>query len=311
MIGRFERAPDVDAWASRLAITLAMRPDASTHPARLQAVAELALKADLQDLWNHLALALAEIRSGRGESAAGRLEKLRTSPEEATRAWFANQPSAWPILALAYSASNRRDEALRWLDRADDWALRRGREGPVGGLGEGSLRGSSRNDLATFLALRREAWSAIRGTTPPEDHEARLAAGSVRAAMGLDDSARADLEAAVADPRLGEQPRPWIELGHLLARAGRLEQAERAFARASALAPDDLQPFLERTGGSQARSRPGASSTHRPTLTRPAPSRRSPPSTPPLDGPPHSPASMAGSTSDPPSCPATRRRPPR
>jgi CubicO group peptidase (beta-lactamase class C family)/tetratricopeptide (TPR) repeat protein len=244
MLARYESSDDADAWAPSVATALAMASDAPADPARLLAVAERAIKAEPENLWNLLALAMAELRAGRFAASARRLEGLRAGKDEARQAWFARTPMVWPVLAMADHRLGRDDEARRWLDRADSW-FDRGLREYQDGSGVGILTGTTWSDWAAFLALRREARGAIRGGSPSEDVRDRLASGSLRWAMGRGAAAEADLEAVVADPRWRDEPRAWIELGRVRAQAGQTDRADDAFARAAALAPEDPQLFLE------------------------------------------------------------------
>ena len=64
--------------------------------------------------------------------------------------------------------------------------------------------------------------------------------------MRRDATATTDLEAVVADRRMGDSPQAWIELGRVLAHAGQGERADAAFAHAAAAAPENPQLFLDR-----------------------------------------------------------------
>ena len=243
MIERFDRSADADQWSSRVATTIALGPGAADDPARLLAVAERGFKADSKNLWNVLALAMAELRAGRHEAVVDRLEGRRK--DERTMTSFARTPMVWPVLAMAYGRLGRRDEALRWLDRADshfDQAVQNDQSGTSGGIGGRT----SWNSWAAFLVVRREASLAIRGGLPSEDARERLAAGVRRGAMGLNETARTDLEAVVADRGQRDLPQAWIELGRVLAQAGQGELSDAAFARAADSSPEEPQRFLER-----------------------------------------------------------------
>jgi CubicO group peptidase (beta-lactamase class C family)/tetratricopeptide (TPR) repeat protein len=224
-------------------IALALGRDLVADAGGLVTAAERNLKAEPANLWNSLALALAEIRAGRFEVAAGRLDAIRTDGDPERSAWFANTPMVWPVLALAEAGRGRRDEALRWLDRSESCLAHRASQGE-NGTDVDVFDGTAWNDWAAFLVLRDEAWRTIHGARPAEDPRMRLASGVVRAAMGLHDQARADLDLVASAPGMHGDSRPLIELGRVLARAGRAEDADTVFTRAAALIPDDAQPFL-------------------------------------------------------------------
>jgi CubicO group peptidase (beta-lactamase class C family)/tetratricopeptide (TPR) repeat protein len=241
LLARFARREDAAQSGLCAVMAAALAPSAGGEPARLVGLAESAQANQFQRVENRLALALARFRAGQYEAAIADLETARRDFDSSV--WFARQPLAWLVLALAHAGAGRRDEAVRWLDRADsyvDYVTEQLQNGPQ----FSAWLPLPWQEWAAFLILRREAWIACRGGAPPDDPRARLVSGLLRAALGLRPAALADLEFVVA--RMPDDPRGWIELGRLHAEAGSAELADAAFARAALLHSTDPQAFIDR-----------------------------------------------------------------
>ena len=253
-------------WTLNALRTANLSANAPVAPEKLIEIARRLVakgRGDRWYSWHRIELGHALLRAGQDQAALSELME------------FAYDSNAAPVIALVHARAGQPERARRWLT-----ALEQNLEQTIRDehLAKGGLKESANlaHDVLRAELLRREAY-AILGTKAPElralrllrgdsfwrlgDHQraetefaAAIAAAPDHAGalidrawifegLGLPDRSMADL--ALAARLRTDDPRPWVAKGRLLAARGLQSEADQAYARAAAIAPGRLDPFLE------------------------------------------------------------------
>jgi tetratricopeptide (TPR) repeat protein len=128
-----------------------LAPGALADPAEVVRRAQRMVRATRGDRADVLlSLAVAHYRAGQWKPAVARAEQaMARSPESA---WL-----TWPVLAMAHAKLGQKEEARRWMDKAEEWHRKEGRR-----MDEESA-GFAPVEWADFAILRSEAAGLVGG----------------------------------------------------------------------------------------------------------------------------------------------------
>jgi len=142
-------------------------PDVVPDAARL---VEMAQREEAKESWRVVHVALARHRAGQPEQA------VQAIKQRGAEDW----PVSWPVLALAHHRLGKKDEARRWLERAEAWLEET--------LDEALVRPGVKlplpwMDWAEFLIVRHEARQALGAGKSRADEKLEQLDTRARAAL--------------------------------------------------------------------------------------------------------------------------------
>jgi tetratricopeptide (TPR) repeat protein len=256
-------AEDTSFWVREAVRTAALSPESPIAPEKLVSMAQRLIAHGKNDDWNRVTLGNALFRAGRDKEALAALEG------------DTGNVNAKVVIALIHARDRRSEQARRWLQ-----AIERDLEDHImeALLSQSALRpprywahevhradllrpeayallSEPTPEVRALRLLRADALWRLRETKQAESELAASVAGApdevaalierARTFEGLGLHDRADADLTLATSRKPDDPRPWVMKGRLLAKRGQGIAADEAYARAAALAPGRLDPFLE------------------------------------------------------------------
>lgn len=228
-----------DAYHRALWMGLQPTPDEATLRALRSAAAELQQKVPASK-WEQRWVGLAQLREGRHADAKA---TLRGCLDSAGGWQF--ESLIWPMLAITYEHLGETAEARRWLQKSELW-MRMARRIPALQLAQVTHpHAFSMEDWLLATYYYREAKILIDGPEAEEKELAALFAPRTEQVPTLTAEQRAEAFLTRSVEAAGGNPLPWIKRGRWYAERGRHEQADADFAQAAALAPHELNKFLE------------------------------------------------------------------
>jgi eukaryotic-like serine/threonine-protein kinase len=252
-------------WTFNALRTANLSANAPVAPEKLVEIARRLVakgRGDRWYSWHRIELGHALFRAGQDQAALSELVE------------FGFDSGAAPVIALIHARAGQAERARRWLT-----ALEQNLEQTIRDehLAKGGLKSPYlAHDVLRAELLRREAY-AVLGTKAPELRALQLLRGDSFWRLGDHQKAETEFAAAIADAaddadaiidrawtfeglglrvrsmadlalaarRRTDDPRPWVAKGRLLAARGLQSEADEAYARAAAIAPGRLDPFLE------------------------------------------------------------------
>ncbi len=191
--------------------------------------------------WESHVRALTHYRSSQFAEAIAQAEKSNADSPK----WSSNIFN-WPLLAMAHHRLGHVAESRKWLDKSlGQWRRLSPLMRSPGSLTV--LPTTSEywqkfwHDWLVFEILLREASGLMTGTPGVEDALDHCHRSLLFTLLG--DNARAEVHWQAAVKLAPSEPSLWLARGRVFAQLGQHDKADAAFAKATALSPDELDRF--------------------------------------------------------------------
>jgi tetratricopeptide (TPR) repeat protein len=242
MYETYRASPDTEA-RSRVALACLLAPEPVIDPAKLLALAE-PTGTTLPLPSNKMALGIAHYRSGQYDKALSEYQAVgTTSGWDTMRVWkHAALALTFHRLGQAEQARTNLTEARRALEAAFQSVLKTNKENLAIALHPLVIL-LDRIHLPAALLTYREAVTLIEGSPPPEDPRLWLLRGRGLGLLGRVEAAEKEFARALAARPNDADFR--LAYFRSLADQGRWDRADEELARAAALHPNDTDPWLE------------------------------------------------------------------